>query len=48
MTNEEKEKLKNQLFNNHWMADYNDEDPFVGLWFTDLVDLIDDYRQGLT
>ena len=47
MTPEVKEKLKNQLYNNHWIADYNEEDPLVSLWLTDLVDLIEDYRNEI-
>lgn len=47
MTPEVKEKLKNQLYNNHWIADYNEEGPLVSLWLTDLIDLIEDYRNEI-
>lgn len=48
MTQEEKEKLRNILYNKKCIADYREEDPFVGIYFNDLIDLfeeiIEDYE----
>lgn len=45
MTQEEKEKLRNILYNKKCIADYRDEDPFVGIYFSDLIDLLEDYKR---
>ena len=44
MTQEEKEKLRNILYNKKCIADYREEDPFVGIYFSDLIDLLEDYE----
>lgn len=46
MTNEEKEKLKDLLYQSKFIADKNIEDPFVAIYLTDLIDLLDDYKNG--
>lgn len=47
MTQEEKEKLRNILYNKKCIADYREEDPFVGIYFSDLIDLLEDYKLHL-
>lgn len=47
MTQEQKEKIRNILYNNKCIADYNEEDPFVGIYFSDLIDLLEDYKLNL-
>lgn len=42
MTPEEKEKIRNILYNKKCIADYKEEDPFVGIYFSDLIDLLED------
>ena len=44
MTQEEKEKLRNILYEKKLIADYKDEDPFVGIYFSDLIDLLINYK----
>lgn len=44
MTNEVKEKLKDLLYQSKCIVDKENEDPFVGIYLTDLVDLLDDYK----
>lgn len=44
MTQEEKEKLRNILYNKKCIADYREEDPFVGIYFNDLINLLEDYK----
>lgn len=44
MTNEEKEKLKDLLYQAKFITDKENEDPFVGIYLTDLIDLLDDYK----
>lgn len=44
MTQEEKERLRNILYNKKCIADYREEDPFVGIYFNDLIDLLVDYK----
>ena len=44
MTQEEKEKLRNILYNKKCIADYREEDPFVGIYFDDLIDLFEEYK----
>ena len=46
MTSEEKEKLKDLLYQAKFITDKENEDPFVGIYFTDLVDLLNDYKMG--
>ena len=46
MTNEEKEKLKDLLYNSKFIVNRDVEDPFVGIYFVDLIDLLDDYKSG--
>lgn len=47
MTQEEKEKLRNILYNKKCIADYREEDPFVGIYFSDLINLLEDYKLHL-
>lgn len=47
MTQEQKEKIRNILYNNKCIADYEEEDPFVGIYFSDLIDLLEDYKLDL-
>ncbi len=42
ITQEEKEKLRNILYNKKCIADYREEDPFVGIYFSDLIDLLEE------
>lgn len=44
MTEEEKQKLKESLYNNHWIGNPENADPMVSIWFSDLVDLLEDYK----
>lgn len=44
MTQEEKEKLRDILYNKKCIADYREEGPFVGIYFSDLIDLLEDYE----
>lgn len=46
MEQEDKQALRQKLYNAHMIADYNDEDPFVGIYFDSLVKLMDDYKNG--
>lgn len=46
MTNEEKEKLKDLLYQSKFITDKKTNDPFVGIYFVDLIDLLDDYKNG--
>ena len=46
MTQEQKQKLRKLLYNNKWITDINDDDPFVGIYFSDLIDLLEDYKAG--
>lgn len=41
MTQEEKVELRSLLFNEHRIVDFSSENPFVGIYFNDLVDIID-------
>lgn len=47
MTQEEEKEIRNILYNNKWIANYKEEDPFVGIYFSDLLDLLEDYKLGL-
>lgn len=46
MTEKEKQRLRNRLYDAHLIADYKEEDPFVGIYFDNLVELLDDYKNG--
>ena len=46
MTQEDKLALRQRLYNAHMIADYNEEDPFVGIYFDSLIELMDDYKNG--
>lgn len=46
MTLEEKERLKDLLYQAKFIADKENEDPFVGIYLTDLIDLLNDYKNG--
>lgn len=47
MTQEQQEKIRNILYNNKCIADYNEEDPFVGIYFSDLILLLEEYKLDL-
>ena len=47
MTQKQKEKIRNILYNNKCIADYKEEDLFVGIYFSDLIDLLEDYKLDL-
>ena len=47
MIQEDKEKIRNILYNNKCIADYKEEDPFVGIYFSDLINLLEDYKLDL-
>lgn len=36
----QEEKIRNLLYEKKLIADYKDEDPFVGIYFRDLIDLL--------
>ena len=44
MTQEEKEILKDLLYQSKFVTNKDNEDPFVGIYLTDLIDLLDDYK----
>lgn len=46
MTNEEKEKLKDLLYQAKFIIDKENEDPFVSMYLVDLIDLLEDYKNG--
>ena len=49
MTLEQQERLKQLLINNRWMAretDIDIDDPLTQIWFSDLIDLLEDYKAG--
>jgi len=46
MTQEEKEKLKDLLYQAKFITNKDSEDPFVNMYLTDLIDLLDDYKNG--
>lgn len=46
MTSEEKERLKDLLYNSKFIVNREVEDPFVCMYFIDFVDLLDDYKNG--
>jgi len=41
MTQEKKGELRSLLFNEHRIVDFSSDNPFVGIYFNDLVDIID-------
>ncbi len=44
MTQVEKERLKDLLYQAKFITDKENKDPFVGMYLTDLIDLLDDYK----
>lgn len=46
MTQEDKQTLRDRLYNAHEIAEYHQDDPFVGIYFDSLVELMDDYKNG--
>lgn len=46
MKQEDKQALRQRLYNAHMIADYNNDDHFVGIYFDSLVKLMDDYING--
>jgi len=46
MTRENKQALRDRLYEAHRIADYEQDDPFVGIYFDSLVELMDDYKNG--
>lgn len=46
MISEEKEKLKDLLYQSKYIVDKENEDPFVTIYLTDLIDLLEDYKNG--
>ena len=43
MTEEQKQALKEKLYDKHRIANINSDDPMVAIWFSDLIDLIEEY-----
>ena len=46
MTQEDKRALRDRLYDAHEIGDYKQDDPFVGIYFDSLVELMDDYKNG--
>ena len=46
MKQEDKERLKDLLYQLGFIADKENKDPFVGIYLIDLIDLLDDYKNG--
>ncbi len=44
MTLEDKQILRDRLYNAHYIGDNSSDNPFVGIYFESLVELIDDYK----
>lgn len=44
MTEAEKEKLRKTLYQLKYITDSEEKDPFVGIYFSDLIDLLEDYK----
>lgn len=44
MTESEKEKLHKILYQLKYITDSEEKDPFVGIYFSDLIDLLEDYK----
>ena len=47
MTEEQKQELKELLYNKHRISNMVTDDPLVSIWFSDLVDLIEEYSNKL-
>lgn len=45
MTQEQQDKLRRALYNAKFTTDAYDENPFVGIYFDDLLDIIHDFGQ---
>ena len=45
MAREEQDKLRKALYNGKFTTDAEDENPFVGIYFNDLLDIIHDFGQ---
>jgi len=43
MTREQQDKLRRALYNAKFTTDAEDENPFVGIYFNDLLTIIEDY-----
>lgn len=43
-TEEQKEKLRKILYQLKYITNSEEEDPFVGIYFSDLIDLLEDYK----
>jgi hypothetical protein len=43
MTKEKKDELRRLLYNGKFTTDSDDENPFVGMYFNDLLTIIKDY-----
>lgn len=48
MTQEKKEELRKALYNGKFTTDAEDENPFVGIYFQDLLDVIHDFGEQPT
>jgi hypothetical protein len=44
MTKEQKEKLRKILYQLKYITDSEEKDPFVGIYFSDLIDLLEEYK----
>ena len=44
MKPEDKEKLRKLLYQLGYITDSEEKDPFVGIYFSDLIDLLEDYK----
>ena len=47
MIQEDKQALKRRLYDIHSIIDYKQGDPFVGIFFDSLVELMDDYKNEM-
>lgn len=46
MAQEEKERLKDLLYQAKYITDKEVEEPLVYIYLTDLIDLLDDYKNN--
>lgn len=46
MTQKDKEKLKDLLYQSKYIVDKENEDPLVSMYLIDLIDLLEDYKNG--
>ena len=46
MTEEQKQRLRKILYNNKWITNIEDDDPFVGIYLSDLIGVLDDYKSS--